>query len=85
MTDFSLFRGGDPTPQNANNRLVLVGVKHGSNAAILVGMCWASRIWTISCPPRWTWSYLLGGSFHDSNGKLWRKLSVRDLLGDEIS
>ena len=36
VTDFSLFRGGEPTLLNANARLLLVGVKLGSNAALLV-------------------------------------------------
>ena len=36
VTDFSVFRGGPPTPQNANARLLLIGVKHGANAALLV-------------------------------------------------
>ncbi len=83
--DFSLFRGGDPTPQNANSRLVLVGVKHGSNAAILVGRMLGLKNLDDFTPaeaepgaPSWA-----AQRFHDGNGKLWRKLSVRDLLGDE--
>ena len=36
VTDFSVFRGGAPTPQNANARLLLIGAKHGANAALLV-------------------------------------------------
>jgi twitching motility protein PilI len=85
VTDFSLFRGGDPTPQNANSRLVLVGVKHGSNAALLVGrMLGLKNIDDFTPaeaePGAPSWAAL---RFHDGNGKLWRKLTVRDLLGDE--
>src|SRR5690348_11862161 len=36
VTDFSLFRSGEPTVLNAYTRLLLVGAKLGSNAALLV-------------------------------------------------
>jgi hypothetical protein len=36
VADFSVFCGGAPTPQNNNTRLLLVGSKHGANAALLV-------------------------------------------------
>lgn len=84
VTDFSLFCGGQPTPQNASTRLLLVGVKHGSNAALLV-----SRMLGLKNPedftplpagnnvPGWT-----AASYTDRQGKVWHKLSVRDLLVD---
>jgi twitching motility protein PilI len=85
VTDFSVFRGGIPTPQNANARLLLVGVKHGSNAALLV-----SRMLGLKKPedftpakpvesePAWAVS-----RYVDQQGKMWCKLSVRDLLVDQ--
>ncbi len=85
VTDFSLFRGGDPTPQNANTRLLLVGVKHGSNAALLVARMLGlknAEDFTAEEPdpsaPAWGTQ-----KYRDNNGNVWRKLSVRDLLGDE--
>ena len=36
VADFSVFCGGIPTPRNNNTRLLLVGSKHGANAALLV-------------------------------------------------
>jgi len=33
VADFSAFQGKDPTPQNAGSRLLLVGTRHGTNAA----------------------------------------------------
>ncbi len=84
VTDFSLFRGGDPTPQNASSRLVLVGVKHGSNAALLVGRMLGLKNNDDFSPadpepgaPAWA-----NHNLRDGNGKLWRRLSVRDLLDD---
>lgn len=85
VTDFSLFCGGQPTPQNASTRLLLVGVKHGSNAALLV-----SRMLGLKNPEDFTpspadsklpgWA---AASYTDRQGKVWHKLSVRDLLVDQ--
>ena len=84
VTDFSVFRGGAPTPQNANARLLLIGAKHGANAALLV-----SRMLGLKNPedfkpeaqdsnePSWA-----AQRFADPQGKVWRKLSVRELLAD---
>jgi twitching motility protein PilI len=84
VTDFSVFRGGPPTPQNANARLLLIGVKHGANAALLV-----SRMLGLKNPEDFTpaepdastpaWG---AQRYADTQGKIWRKLSVRDLLAD---
>jgi len=85
VSDFSLFRGGPATPQNASTRLLLVGVKHGSNAALLV-----TRMLGLKNPEDFTsvpsgknepvWA---AACFTDRQGKLWRKLAVRDLLVDQ--
>lgn len=85
VTDFSIFRNGEPTPQNANTRLLLVGTKHGSNAALLV-----SRMLGLknandfvaeeadSSAPSWA-----ARRCRDGSGHVWRKLSVRELLADD--
>jgi twitching motility protein PilI len=85
VTDFSLFGGGQPTPRNASTRLLLVGVKHGSNAALLV-----SRMLGLKNPEDFTpapseknapaWA---AACYTDRQGRLWHKLSVRDLLVDQ--
>jgi twitching motility protein PilI len=85
VTDFSVFRGGQSTVQNSNARLLLVGAKHGSNAALLV-----SRMLGLKKPEDFTpepqdvdapvWARQC---FADTQGKVWRKLSVRDLLVDQ--
>jgi twitching motility protein PilI len=84
VTDLSVFRGGSPTPQNSSTRLLLIGAKHGSNAALLV-----SRMLGLKNPedfvpelaaaddPPWC-----AQRFSDTYGNIWRKLSVRDLLVD---
>ncbi|MGE5471677.1 MAG: chemotaxis protein CheW [Bacteroidota bacterium] len=85
VTDFSLFGGGPPTVRNASTRLLLVGVKHGSNAALLV-----SRMLGLKNPEDFTplppdrqahpWA---AACYSDRQGRIWRKLSVRDLLVDQ--
>ena len=84
VTDFSVFRGGAPTPQNANARLLLIGAKHGANAALLV-----SRMLGLKSPEDFTpeaqdsnESSWAAQRFADPQGKVWRKLSVRELLAD---
>ena len=34
VTDFSAFQGKAATPQNASSRLLLIGARHGNNAAL---------------------------------------------------
>ncbi len=85
VTDFSALRSGEATAHNANARLLLIGVKYGSNAALLV-----SRMLGLKNPEDFTeeapdpkapaWATRC---FRDGTGKLWRKLSVRELLTDE--
>ena len=36
VVDLSAFLGKDVTPQNTSSRLLLIGTRHGSNAALLV-------------------------------------------------
>lgn len=85
VTDFSLFRGGSPIVQNANARLLLIGARHGVNAALLV-----SRMLGLKNPDDFTpqpvdetmpvWGK---SRFADTHGKIWHKLSVRELLADQ--
>lgn len=87
VTDFSLFCGGQSTAQNASTRLLLVGVKHGSNAALLV-----SRMLGLKNPEDFTLAPVPAGKavsnwasvcYTDRQGNLWHKLSVRELLIDQ--
>ena len=85
VSDFSVFRGGTPIVQNANARLLLIGSRYGTNAALLV-----SRMLGLKKPEDFTpeapdasmpaWGRQ---RFADSHGKIWHKLSVRELLADQ--
>jgi twitching motility protein PilI len=84
VADFSVFCGGVPTPRNNNTRLLLVGSKHGANAALLV-----TRMLGLKNPDDFVaaaadqadqaWG---AARYTDGQGEVWRKLSVRDLLAD---
>ncbi len=85
VTDLSVFRGGPQTPQNTHARLLLVGVKHGSNAALLV-----SRMLGLKNPEDFVPEAPLDGApawaaqrFKDRQDRVWQKLSVRELLSDQ--
>ena len=85
VCDFSRFCGGPPTPQNANARLLLIGTRFGANAALLV-----TRMLGLKKPESFTeevpelsapaWAT---ARYKDGQGKIWHKLSVRDLLADQ--
>lgn len=85
VTDFSVFRGGHPIVQNANARLLLVGSRYGINAALLMSRMLGLKNpddFTLESPdgtmPAWgTQRYV------DGQGKVWHKLSVRELLADQ--
>ena len=85
VTDLSAFCGGRPTSVNADSRLLLVGSKFGSNAALLVTQMLGLRNpedFTASASdadlPEWGQQ-----CYEDRQGKRWHKLSVRDLLADD--
>jgi twitching motility protein PilI len=84
VADFSVFCGGAPTPQNNNTRLLLVGSKHGANAALLVTSMLGLKnpedfVAAGDDPEAPVWGAV---RYSDSQGAVWRKLSVRDLLAD---
>lgn len=84
VTDFSAFSGHGPTPRNSQVRLLLIGTKHGSNASLLV-----TRMLGLKNPDDFepvsadetqpAWGALC---WRDRQGRIWHKLSVRDLLAD---
>ena len=85
VTDFSQFCGGEPTVLNAYTRLLLVGAKLGSNAALLVTRMQGLKavgdfevLERDEDAPAW-----VAQTYRDKSGELWHKLSVRDLLADE--
>ncbi|QEL66457.1 twitching motility protein [Oryzomicrobium terrae] len=84
VSDFSAFLGCDPTPHNANARLVLVGARHGSNAALLAARLLGlkRREGLTPLPPLESGPEWARERVEDSEGRRWRKLSVKGLLAD---
>jgi twitching motility protein PilI len=89
VVDFAAWRGGAPTPINAQSRLLLVGARHGINSALLVRRALGLR-------PQMemhaahadaagggtdaaTW---LGGRFTDAQDLTWTQLRIPTLLAD---
>ena len=85
VTDFSAFRGKEATPRNTLSRLLLIGTRHGNNAALLVTRTlglrnldnFTRRPGDADAPP---WA---GESFADHDGQQWTLLDVQALLADE--
>ncbi len=83
VVDFSAFQGGEVTPQNADSRLLIVGSRFGINSALLVNRTLGLRNIEQLEPrpaeadPR-PW---MGEKYADTQGNLWKKLNLRNLLG----
>lgn len=83
VVDFAAFQGGEPIPTTADARLLLVGNRLGINSALLVSQALGLRSADNLEPhqedaqdPR-PW---VGERFLDSQGRVWNKLLVRNLL-----
>lgn len=84
VVDLAAFLGRDPTPHNANARLVLIGTRFGINAALLVNRMLGLRprdaftaVAATDEQPAWVEAVLA-----DEAGQRWRKLDVPGLLAD---
>jgi twitching motility protein PilI len=85
VSDFSAFRQKEATPRNAEARLLLIGTRHGNNAALLVTRVLGLRRIGDLTPapddpqaPPW-----VGGTYTDQEGRRWQRLDVRPLFSDE--
>ena len=85
VVDFSAFQGQEATPQNSSSRLLLIGTRHGSNAALLVSRMLGLRSIEALTPapdnplaPVWARE-----SYTDVHQRHWKKLDVRALLEDD--
>jgi len=89
VVDFSAWRGGAPTPCNAQSRLLLVGARHGINSALLVRralglrpqlqMHAAANAAKVGGDDTAPW---LGGRFTDAQDVIWTQLRIPALLAD---
>ena len=88
VVDFSAWRGGAPTPINAQSRLLLVGARHGINSALLVRRALGLRPQLqmhaaseakVGAGDTAPW---LGGRFTDAQDVIWTQLRIPALLAD---
>ena len=84
VVDLSAFLGGDATPHNANVRLLLVGTRYGSNAALLVNRSLGLKNLESMTPaaadaslPTWAQE-----TYADAEGRIWHRLNLKELLAD---
>lgn len=89
VVDFSAFRGGEPTPHNAEARLLLIGARHGINSALLVKRTLGLRppesltlidsnaVEGAPVPIDWR-----GNRYEDAEGHRWTRLKIQALLAD---
>lgn len=86
VVDFSAFRGGVPTPRNAESRLLLVGARQGGNAALLVdralGLRTPEDLAGNEEPPPAGAPGWHGGFLLDARGERWGRLKLGALLAD---
>ena len=85
VVDFSAFQGKETTPHNSSSRLLLVGTRYGSNAALLVTRMLGLRneeslkaVPNDPDAPSWATK-----AYTDNEGRRWRKLDVPMLLANE--
>ncbi len=88
VVDFAAWRGGAPTPCNAQSRLLLVGARHGINSALLVRRSLGLRpqlamhaadAANVGAGETAPW---LGGRFTDAQDITWTQLRIPALLAD---
>ncbi|MFZ2853632.1 MAG: chemotaxis protein CheW [Rhodocyclaceae bacterium] len=84
VVDFARFQGQAATPQAAPSHLLLIGSRHGSNAALLVTRMLGLRsietlVGAPSGPQTPAW---VSAAYTDNKGHSWQKLDVRALLAD---
>ena len=83
VVDFSAFQGGEPTPQNADSRLLIVGGRLGINSALLINRTLGLRN-IEQMEPRAAdtdarpW---VGEQYADPQGNVWKRLNLKNLLG----
>jgi len=89
VVDFSAFCGGPPTPREGAARLLRIGVRHGSNGALLVervhGLKRADALFADAdaVPPAPTFAWR-GAALSDTQGVRWFRLDVPALLADPV-
>jgi twitching motility protein PilI len=86
VVDFAAWRGGAPTPNNAQSRLLLVGARHGINSALLVRRALGLRpqleMRAASDAIAGDAAPWLGGRFTDAQDITWTQLRIPALLAD---
>lgn len=83
VTDLSDFLEGAPTPESADNRLLLVHRKHGVNAALVIqrslGLRQIGQFEKYDSQAKWA---CCANSYQESGGGAWVEIDLNRLLTD---
>jgi twitching motility protein PilI len=83
VVDFSAFQGGEATPRSSASRLLLVGVRHGINSALLVSQTLGLKnpdsleAYADPAPDTRPWA---GECYRDQKGQQWHKMLIKPLI-----
>lgn len=83
VVDFAAFRGLEPTPRGSEARLVMAGMRHGVNSALLVDRTLGLRApasLTLAAEPAAGAPAWVGRRYHDEHGRPWTRLRFGALL-----
>jgi twitching motility protein PilI len=83
VTDLAAFFGEEPPPVDPRSRLLLVGQRHGSNAAILVGRVLGLKSIADFSPLPSAEDGWVVREYSDAQGQRWRELALSGLLSAE--
>lgn len=86
VVDFSVFRGGPPTPRAGVARILRIGARHATRCALLVDRVHGLRRTDVLKPesaalPAAGWR---GATFIDDRGERWIRLEPARLLADPV-
>ncbi len=82
VVDFSAFQGGEPIPFHGDSRLLLVHARFGINSALRVSRALGLRNpEELEAQPHRDPRPWAGEQFVDKQGRTWKRLVLRSLLG----
>lgn len=81
VIDFSLFCGGEPTPETADARLMLIAENfHVSTALLVSRMLGLRNVQQLNADTRQPGHPWASAQYVDADGRIWRELNIRELV-----
>lgn len=84
VVDFSAFQSGEPIVTSGDNRLLLVGARFGINSALRISRALGLRNpEDLEARPDQDERPWVGEQYTDPQGRVWKKLLLKNLLGQQ--